>query len=313
MKRNMTLVLSLLLAVCAFGQKMIKVNMLELYGRVPVPPASVQEAVARHECKEENIILRCTAEKFYRQIESELNALGEQCQKLNFVLNVPVSASLQQMDAEELRQKMEKMSDAEKVQFAMAMTQQMGLGARALTPESEEVIAAQEEHARMSETLALEMQDHATRYRKQTDLTLAREHQHKEVNDWYTTQHKKIPLVSYGEAGRLPELKAEYALKLAAADRHLAVEEAYLQALLKHWPEEIFRGNALYGPFQQKLAAINYGEDAENVETKRLLVGGQISMLGSVEALIKLSRTATEEAIAWWLSKKELEKQKPQE
>lgn len=311
MSRYLAAVLFLPALACA--QEMVKVNMLALYERVPAPPVSVEAALARHECREENMSLRCAVDKFYQPIEGELNALGEQCEKLSFVLSAPVPSSMQQMDAEEIRKKMEKMSDAEKIQFAMAMTQQMGFGARALTPESEEVIAAQEEHARLSEKLALEMQDHTARYRKQTDLKLARERQHEEVNTWYAAEHKKIPLVSYGEVGRLPDIKAEYALKLAATEKHLAVENAYLQDLLKHWPEEIAHLKALYGPFQEKLAAIDYGEEAENVETKRLFVGGQASMLGSVESLIKLSRAATEEAITWWLSKKELEKQKPQE
>jgi len=303
----------LLLPALTLGQEMIKVNVLGLYDRVPLPPASVQAAYERHECKVENTYLRCYLDKFYKPIIDEQNMLGQQFEKLNLVLNAPAPASLQQMDPEEIRKKMESMSVEEKMQFAMAMTQQMGLGPKALTPESEDVIAAQEEYAKLNERFALDMQNTEARYKKQTDLKQARERKHEEVNAWYTAEHKKIPLVSYDEAGRYPEPKAEYALKQAAMDKHFTVENEYLQALLKYWPEEINYLKTLYTPFQQKLAAINYGEDAENIETKRLLVGGQTSMLGSVEALIKLSRAATEEAVKWQLGKIELEKQKPVE
>jgi len=287
------------------------VNVLELYGRVPLPPANVQAAYARHECKEENTYLRCNVEKFYKAIVDEQNALGQQFAKLSLVLNAPAPVAAQQMDPEEIRKKMETMSVEEKMKFAMAMTQQMGLGPKALTPESEEVIAAQEEYGKLNERLALDGQNPNERFKKQAELTMARERKHDEINTWYTAEHKKIPLVSFGEAGRYPEPKAEYALKQAAMDKHFAAENEYLQALLKHWPEEIAYLKTLYTPFQENLATINYGEEAENVETKRLLVGGQTSMLNSVDALVKLSRTATEEAMKWQFGKMELEKQKP--
>lgn len=304
--------LCFMLVVCACGQDMIKLNVLELYNRVPAPPASVAEAFARHECKEENMALRCNAEKIYKAIEEEQRMLGEQFAKLNLVLNAPMPGAMQQMDAEAIQKKLATMSDAEKIQFAMAMSQQMGFGAKALTPESEAVIAAQEEHANLSARVASDGQNYGVRYQQETELKLTRERKHKEVETWFETEHKKIPMVVFGEAGRFPEPKAEYALKQAALDRHFAVENEYLQGLSAHWPKEMAYLQELFGPFQEKLAAINYGEDAENLETKRLLVGGQILMLGSVEALVKLSRTATEEAAQWWLYKLELAKVKPQ-
>lgn len=304
--------LCFMLVVCACGQDMIKLNVLELHSRVPAPPASVAEAFARHECKEENMALRCNAEKIYKAIEEEQRLLGEQFAKLNLVLNTPAPAAMQQMDAEAIQKKLATMSDAEKIQFAMAMSQQMGFGAKALTPESETVIAAQEEHANLSARLASDMQNYSARYQQETELKLTRERKHQEVEAWFEAEHKKIPLVVFGEAGRFPEPKAEYALKQAALERHFAVENEYLQGLLAHWPKEIAYLQELFGPFQQKLAAVNYGEDAENLETKRLLVGGQTLMLDSVNALIALSRTATEESAKWWLYKLELAKAKPQ-
>lgn len=310
MIKRISAAMLVLFAVCAHGQEMIKINVLEIYEHVPLPPANVQAAFARHECKEENTYLRCNAEKFYQPIVDEQNALGMQFEKLNLVLNTPAPAAVQTMAPDEIRKKMETMSVEEKMQFAMAMTQQMGFGSKALTPESEEVIAAQEEYSRLNERIAGE--NLSARFTlRVTELKTARARKHDEVEAWYAAEHKKIPLVSYDEAGKAPEPKAEYALKQAAMNKHFAVENEYLQTLLTHWPEEIAFLKTLYMPFQQKLAAINYGEDAENIETKRTLAGGQQIMFGASGVLPEISRAATEEAAQWQLRKLELEKQKP--
>ncbi len=127
MRRIFSLML-LLFPALAWGQEMVKINVLGLYDRIPAPPADVRAAYARHECKEENTVLRCNVDKFYQPILNEYSALAEQLKKLNMLLNTPAPSSVQKMDSEEIRKKMASMSMEEKVQFAMAMTQQMGLG-----------------------------------------------------------------------------------------------------------------------------------------------------------------------------------------
>ena len=85
------------------------------------------------------------------------------------------------------------------------------------------------------------------------------------------------------------------------------------EALQKTWPEYRDQKKARHLPLQQKLAAINYGEAAENVETKRILVGAQSMLLGPADDLISFSREATETAARWWMQKAKLDRQKPSE
>jgi hypothetical protein len=79
------------------------------------------------------------------------------------------------------------------------------------------------------------------------------------------------------------------------------------------WPEYCAHLKAQYTPFQEKLAAINYGEDVLNQENKRILVGGQGLLPGPADDLVQFSRDVTETAANWWLQKMELERQKSQD
>ena len=65
-----------------------------------------------------------------------------------------------------------------------------------------------------------------------------------------------------------------------------------------------------YTPFQTKLAAVNYGEDAKSYSNKTSLLAGQTLMLGAAESLAGWSQTSTDEAAHWWLEKLRLDKEK---
>lgn len=294
-----------------FGQEMVKVNMVALADKVPAPPADVKAAYLRLVCTEVNMAQQCSADKFYQPATDELSAVKLQLEQLNMALAMPVSSGMQDMNPEEIQTRLASMSPEEQMQFAMQMSEQMGYGARALQPEPDEVIAAIEEHSQLGGQISAELMNPGEKFQKRMSLAMQRENKHQEINAWFKTEYERLPQVSFGEAGRGPDPQAEYASKVASLEKHIAIENEYLQALQQFWPEYREHLKSQYIPFQQKLAAINYGEDVLNPEYKRILAGGQGLLLTPAENLLAFSREVTETAANWWLQKQELERQKP--
>jgi hypothetical protein len=303
-------ILLMIIPFQAFSQEMVKINVPALADKFPPPPADVKAAYLRLECIEVNMAQQCSADKFYQPMTDTLAAIKLQLEKLSLALTVPASSGMQNMTEEEIQTKLDSMSLEEQMQFAM----QMSYGAGAMQPESsDEVIAALEEYSQLTEQISMEIQNPGELIQKGITLAQQRDNKHQEINSWFNEEYGKLPIVSFGEVGRGAEPKAEYALKVAALEKHIAAENEYLHALQKFWPE--YRGHlqARYMPFQEKLAAINYGEDALNPQNKRLLVSGQGLLLTPAEELLSFSREATENAAKWWLQKLQLGQEKPQD
>lgn len=307
MKALIFYVLLMIIPFQAFGQEMVKMNMVVLADNIPAPPTDVKAAYQRLECIEVNMAQRCSVDKFYQPVTDELTAVKQQLEQLNAVLAMPAESGMQNMTPEEMQQKIASMTPEEQMQFAMQMNEQM----MNVVPEPDEVIAAIEEQNQLSMQISTELMNPGEKFQKRLSLARERENKHQEVNAWYRAEYDKLPIVSFGEAGRGPEPKAEYALKVASLEKHIAVENEYLQALQQFWPEYRDHLKAQYTPFQEKLAAINYGEDALNQTNKRILVGGQVLLLTPAEYLLDYSREVTKTAADWWLQLQELERQKP--
>lgn len=295
-----------------FSQAMVRVNMVALADEVPLPPADVNAAWQRLECTEVNMSLRCSADKFFQSVEQELASVKQQLEQLNLTLTAPAPSGIQDINPEEIQKKMATMTPAEQMQFAMQLNEQMGFGPRSLQPEPDEVIAALEAHNELATQISMELMNPSPEYQKRLALAQERQERHQTVDGWFKAEYDKLPQVSFGEAGRGPEPKAEYALRLAALEKHIAAENEYLQALNEFWQQYRDYLKGQYDPFQEKLAAINYGDDVVNVENKRILVGGQGLLLAPAENLAAFSREATDAAAKWWIQKLDLEKQKPQ-
>jgi hypothetical protein len=212
----------------SFGQEMVKVNIIAYYDQVPAPPPDVKAAYQRLTCVEENMSLQCSAEKFYQPIVSDLAGIKQQLEQLNIALAMPVSSGMQNMNPEEIQKKMAAMTQEEQMQFAMEMSQQMMNTGMNNMPESDEVLAAIEEHGQLATQIATEFQNPSETSRKRTALARERERKHQEVNTWFKAEFDKLPLVSFGEVGKGPGPKAEYTLKVASMEKHIAVENEYL-------------------------------------------------------------------------------------
>jgi hypothetical protein len=104
---------------------MVKVNILELYDKIPAPPTDAKAAHARLVCVVENTFQRCDAEKFYQPINAELDALKQRLKKTLAAFAQTSVAAMPKIDPQEMQKKLEKMTPEEKMQFAMQMSQQM--------------------------------------------------------------------------------------------------------------------------------------------------------------------------------------------
>jgi hypothetical protein len=300
----------LALPLAAFSQGLVKVNILDLYGQVPAPPKSVHEAYTRAHCEVNGDISRCDTKAFYKDINTKVNEIGGRIEKANAALSQP-TAAMMSIDPQEIQKKMATMSEAEKMQFAMAMTKQMGLGSKALAPEPAAVQDAMEEYHTLNQLLAEEMQQAAAIAEKKGRLHSERSRKHREADEWVSAEIGKLPMISFGEYGRDHDPKAVYTIKVKGMERHIAIENDYLRALQKQFSDLLAEQKSRYTPLQQKLAAISYGDDATNIETKRSLLGAQQLMMGPVQELLSFSENATDEAVNWWMQKLNLEKQKP--
>ena len=316
MKRLFAFLLCFSLPILAFGQEMVKqemvkVNVLTLYDKIPAPPVDAKAAHARLVCVVENTAQRCDAVKFYQPINGELAALQQRLEKTQAALALPGVNAMQQIDPQEIQKKLEKMTPEEKMIFAMQMSQQMA-GAQNIQPESEEVQAAIEEVNVVNSRANEDYISPDETAKKMTQIQSDWRRKHDEIIQWREAEYEKVPQVSMGAGiGLVKEPKAVHALYLNAVTKLLVVENEYLAALQKLWPEELKKRKTIYEPLQQALVSVEYGEAAVNTTFKQMFVQGQTVMLTTAANLIHLSREATESAGRVWQEKLQLDKQKP--
>jgi hypothetical protein len=302
-----------LMAVCQ-SQDVVKVNILEIAGKTPTPPADVKDAYSRTtEVKREgDVTPHRESAPFYKPVKDKLETANQQIGKAIELLSKPQMDAAKEMDQKEMQKKFKSMSKDEQMKMAMDMAKKMGMGPKVMTRESDDVMAATQECLTLNQAVATDVQSYQKNYEARQKIDLDRDAKHKEVDNWAEQESKKLPQVNYGEMSG-PEPKAQYALNIKAMNKHLAVENEYLKTIQKEWKTTWEKYNARYSPLQDKLAKIHYGEDAKNPETKRQLLSGQMQMVSAAAELVGLSSKATEGAAYWWQKKLDLEKDKPKD
>lgn len=296
----------ILLSCQVFCQQMVNVDILAFMNQVPAPPADVNEAFSRMNCTGESSMRRCDIDAFYQPIIAKLSPVRTQIEQLNIALAMPSASGMQAMDPAEIQKKLAAMTLEEQMAFAMQMSTP-----GAMVPESDAVNEALALNSELGANIGLAMSNPDGVVQKRVRLIMDRDAKHSEINNWAASEIQKLPLISFGEAGRGHDPAAVYAIQVAAMDKHIALENAYLQSLQSFWQECNSEYLHRYSPFAQQLAAIDYGNDAANQETKRILVGGQSMLFGPVDDLITFSRDVTESAGNWWQQKLDLDQQNP--
>lgn len=312
MLRALVVFLVLTLPFMAFGQDVVKVNILEIANKIPAPPTDVKDAFSRTvEVQQEgSVSSHRETGPYYKPVKDKMEAVNKQIEKALQVLAKPQMDVANEMNQKEMQKKFQTMSQEEQMKMAMEMSKKMGMGA--IVPESEPVKAATTECINVNQAIGQDMQGAQEWYRKRQKMEQDREKQHSDIDAWKETELAKLPQVSYGEMGG-PEPKAEYALLTKVMQKHLTVENDYLKAVQKEWKAGWDKYVARFSRLQEKLAKINYGADAKNPTTKQQLLTGQGQMVSGTGDLIELSSKATKSTAEWWQRKLELEKNKPKD
>ena len=310
---SLMIYLLLALPVMAVAQDVVKVNILEIAAKIPAPPKDVTDAFSRTTGgKDDPAHDQRKADGFYKPVVDQLESTNKQIQKAIELLSKPQIDAATQMDQKEMQKKFKSMSKEDQMKMAMEMSKTMGMGSTAMTPESQSVMAAQQECNRINEELGKDVQTWQAGHEAREKMTNDRNAKHSEIQAWQEEQAKKLPQINYGEMSG-PEPKADYELRTKAMQKHLATENEFLKAVQKEWKAAWDKYNARFSPLQDKLAKIRYGEDAKNPTTKRQLLTAQGQMVASTGDLTELSRNSTEGAAEWWQRKLDLEKRKPKD
>ncbi|MGA9118284.1 MAG: hypothetical protein WB699_02860 [Bacteroidota bacterium] len=292
------IVLSFCLHPCGalHSQEMLKVNILQYYDQVPPPPATAKEAYARCRLAADSNGVELGSS--YKNIEDTEKELEHKIQSLLMQLQQPMTDKVKNMDQNEIQKKMKGMSQDEKIKYAMELSKQMGLGQKPLTSESRKVNDAMAEEAALNGRVGEEIQGLGAQIQAQAQRDAKVTRKHEEIEKWENDEEQKLPQISYGEMSA-PEPKAYRDLRLRAADKHIAVANEALKNASDDFRGVLTTGMKNYQPYEEKLAAVNFGEDAKNTESKRVLVNGQSFMLQTLGKLIGISKAATTEAARW--------------
>jgi hypothetical protein len=275
--------LALALAAPASAQT-VPVDILSLYDLIPAPPSTPDEAYERAGC---TVGAGCDADRAYEQASARF---AEVAQQIDIALAAaaprPGGDPLQGMTPQEMQAKLATMSREEQIAFAMAMSRQQAGAMPTLKPEPPAVQEAVALLRRLQEELGREsMAGGGPFEREVARLQADLERKQNEIGAWAASDQFK-------DANGLPGPEW-HRVQLEAADQHLAAEAEYDQALQVLYREELSRLKDRYAPFQRALAAIGYGTDAVNAQTRFELIGMQQGMLRAAAPLARISRSAT--------------------
>lgn len=335
MKRMPSLVAGLVcLPALALAQESVKVNILDLYGQIPAPPSTLQEAHARAVCNPQG---GCDVSRFYAPTEEKLVPLARQLDLLLAATNPAGGTSGGNMTAEqaqELERRLAAMSEEERIRFAMQMAeQQMRQPATMPVPEPAAVQAALEEELKLREQIgdqvvaAVETGSYENAWfldheaAAQRKLLAELERKHEEISAWSSAEWAKIATPTQRDRCADPEpwtgIRAycneieprERRVRAEEMDRRIAAEQEYLRELQGVWRAEINGHRARFTPFQQKLAAIRYGDDVKNGFNKHSLIGMQKLMLYVAFGMAQASERASQRGAEWWQRKLDFDRE----
>lgn len=297
-------------AAPAFAQNVVPIDALGLYGQIPSPPSTVLEAHGRAACANGG----CDISRVYGHVEAEFTEVARQ---IELALTAaayqaqpaasPAATSMQNMtDAEilALQQKVAAMSPEQQVAFAREMSRQSSSGAVALQQEPPHIQAALDAAmALLQATGQAATTGSLTPFDDRlTQLQTDAERTHAAI-DAVTAAKVKATIGADGVPG--PERES---ILVDAMQQHIAVEDAYLQAVLIAFRADVARQRARFAEFQEKLNLADYGADARNARTRQDLLTGQQMMLDGAIRLFGASRAATARGAEWWERKLETER-----
>lgn len=288
--------LSLALCAPAAAQQTVPIDIVALYGQIPELPSSLLQAHGRATCAPPR---SCDASGLYGPIEAHFTELARQLELAIAAASRPAGDPMMGLTPEEMSSKLQAMTREEQVAFAMEMSRQQHAPPK---QESAPVGAALAEAARLTQEASTDVLGESPSVRvgfmhRHEELRTALERELAAVDTWFQSG-------GFYDSQGLPNEKWE-AGTAQAMERRFAAHDSYLQNLAQAFNQEIAFQRARFSPFQQKLAAIGYGQQAVNQMSRSQLLAVQKMMLRAGSMLAEASRRATEDGAALWAKKLE--------
>ncbi len=310
MKHLLLFSILVFVSVTALSQQPIKVNLLEYFDKVPVPPVSAKEAYNKCGCTINDEEKGCTPDTLFSSLNEKLTEFQTE---ISIPPSSPQAEMMKKMQDPAYREKMENMSEEEKMQMAMQMQAAYAPSTGPAKPEPQKVLAVTQEVGKLNEVHANEAMNMSAAIQVQLKHDQELEQKHKAVDEWEAAEIKKLPIISSpGEGDSGPDPKAVFAVKVTAAKKHLAIVDEELKQLGQQWSQTRAKSVQIYTPFQKGMENIRYGDDAKNLATKKILSGGQSQMISSMVKLAGSSGSAYKMGIKWYSEYMQLQKEKPE-
>jgi hypothetical protein len=309
MKTAATSAALLMAASSLFGQGVVKKDLLEMMGRVPPPPVSVKEAFGKVAIAQGGAG-RWSAEKVYGAIEKEVKdveaAIGERMKPVGEVAPGVSADMAKTMQDPEMRKKMKKMSREEKMNMAMEMMKSAGKPAVESDPPA--VRSVLEEWRKVQSHTVEEFQRGVEAQRREIGVREEGQKAHAEIDRLAQAEINKLPQISSGEMSAPDPAKVK-AVKLRANEKHIALSEKQLREAGERWRASFAQTKGKFSEFYAKLMAADYASGTSAYPTIKVLSDAQLMFLKEIDALIALSRQATEESARWLAQRGEIEKE----
>ncbi|WP_028081737.1 hypothetical protein [Solimonas soli] len=301
------------LALCAFQTFAAgDAALAPWFDRLPAMPKTVAEAQARIHYANGRATLDAPAHDSYaQQLRARRQTLEQQAAAAAQKGEAAVGGMQQDLNAAagedisspEFQKKLERMTDAEKMAFAMKMNGQMQKsmgtsyagGASLGAPESAAVQAAQTASMQYQQQFALQLQNGAATMR----LVPALEQAHRELDERLSRE-----AASCVTAADPAQVQACLKTKSGACwDQHAALAAQQLTSLQSAYQQQLARARKDAAEADRVLAPTQYGAQARSYNGQSQLLGYQQQILASAESLLQLSEAAWLDVGAWGAGK----------
>lgn len=300
--------------VSASGQVPVKHNIIKVLDEIPAPPSTAREAYGRLTVDESARPPAVSGQALFAPVESQLKAAEDayKAQEPAVRNAVPpgMSPDMARMAQDpEFKKKMKSMSKEERMKLAMSMMSSAPApGTSVLKPEPPEVQAAFVEWQKLTGDIQAEFNRGVAAQNAATAAAEADAKAHDEISAWEAASIDKLPQISSGEMSAPDPMKVK-AVRLQAADKHIALADKRLATLKKEWPVERDRVRSRYGSFYAKLIAADYAAASPNPSTQKILSDGQMTVLKEVAVVVKHARDAYESAASWIAHRRTVERE----
>ena len=299
--------LVLTLAVAVHAQSPVQKDLLKVLGAIPPPPATAAEAFAKCVCDRSS----CSAEKVFSIVAAELREAEDMytSQEASVKAAVPPGMSpeaARMAQDPEMKKKMKSMSKEERMKLALSMMGSGPSGTPAVQSDPPPVQNALAEWQKVAPDVVPEFKRGAAAQDALRTAEEADRKAHDEIAKSEQASIAQLPNLSTGEMNYHDPAQVK-AVRLKAADRHIALAEKRLAIVRKEWAADRDRIQSRYGKFHAALVGANYAQASPNFSSRKILSDAQMTLLKEIAVSVQWSRESYENAARWVAHKRFVE------